>query len=262
MGGRGVRTSRVGCLHSSGLLCNGDTDGLRADLHEAAGDPPTPHGRYVSLPADGSRREQGAGLSPALPPELLRPNATTEVVLPPDRTRTSSQLTAVSTKKRHVRHTPHDQRHPKQPNGAHREPGEVIARTSSTCTSRKSSSRPCFRLLPTVKNSTGDNHQVLLVFGHKAPKATLEFYGRTVPCDIARSVDPRTDHVTIDIPRECLGEPGWVRISLMARAYVHDPAETIAWDYALNKGSRLRTGADGFSHPSTRRDEIRGRQRG
>ena len=108
---------------------------------------------------------------------------------------------------------------------------------------------PLFEIVADVQNSTGDDRLVFLIFGHKAPKATLEFYGDTVPCDIGRSVDPRKDQVTIDIPRECLGEPVWVRISILARAYVHDPADTIAWDYGLNKGPRLRNDANGFSPP-------------
>ena len=108
---------------------------------------------------------------------------------------------------------------------------------------------PLLELLADVENSTGDDRLVSLIFGPKAPKATLEFYADRVPCDIGRSVDPGKDQVTIDIPRECLGDPVRVRISILVRAHVYDPAETIAWDYALNKGPRLRNGADGFSPP-------------
>jgi hypothetical protein len=221
-----------------------------ATSHDGAGNAPTPSRTDVSLPADGSPESKAPALTPAFPSG------------------------AASSERKHLRSYSHADRtadviaihfgqHEEEARAA---PDLTISDIRSIRMEHTEShvklrldfvdldlpqieSAPLFEIVADVENSTGDDRLVLLFFDHKASKATLEFYGDRIPCDIGRSADPRTDRVTIDIPRECLGEPVSVRISILARVHVHDPADTVAWDYALNKGPRLRINADRFSPP-------------
>lgn len=221
-----------------------------ATSHDGAGNAPTPPRTDVSLPADGSPESKAPALAPALPSgaassernqlrSYSHTDRTADVIAThagqhQEEARAAPDLTISDIRSSQMEHTE----------------SQVELRLNFVDLHLPQVEfAPLFDVIADVKNSTGDDRLVLLIFGQKAPKATLELHGDTVPCDIGRSVDPRKDQVTIDIPRECLGEPGWVRISILARAYVHDPADTIAWDYALNKGSRLRNDADRFSPP-------------
>ena len=55
--------------------------------------------------------------------------------------------------------------------------------------------------------------------------------------------------MSIGIPRECLDDPYWVRMETTAVVWVQDRDETVCWDYAENRGPRLRNGASRFSPP-------------
>ncbi|RYP80616.1 hypothetical protein EKO23_24530 [Nocardioides guangzhouensis] len=54
----------------------------------------------------------------------------------------------------------------------------------------------------------------------------------------------------IGIPRKCLDDPYWVRIKATAVVWAYNGDETVAaWDYAINRGPRLRDDASRYSPP-------------
>ena len=100
---------------------------------------------------------------------------------------------------------------------------------------------PTYRVEMGVKTDAGVGRGAEVDIGFRGGLRVSMFrlhpYGEGAgPCQLGHSVDRARGVVVIDIPRSCLKDPRWVRVSVSCVAWYPDRAETVGLDDAMTTG--------------------------